>query len=862
MNTEFLLDKFVLGLQEPLRTYVRLQNPPNWQIAKDWAISEDMKHRKVLAAKNHKFYPEKGNQYRNQNAFPLSLNEDFFLKIGQAQIFSKLDLMSGYYQIRMEPKDEEKTEFITPFGHYHRKVMPFGVTNGPATFQTFMNRIIGESPNVLVYLDDILIFSLTKEQHKKDLKRVLRILQAHQLIVRAEKCEFFKTNLTFLGHTINQKGIKPNLDKIEAIQNWPTPNTPKQAMQFMGLCNYYRKFVPQFSKIASPINSYMSGHVTWEKSQDKAFEVLKRVLTSPPVLILPNYSQQFRLTTDASYDAMGATLEQIDDKGKPLGTIAYFSKKFIGSQLNYFVTEKEFLAVIESLKHFRPILYDQNFILRTDHISLFSQSKVPQHRIARWLDYLSEYNFTIQHLTGTKNIADDALSRIGINAIQSFQITNTEFEKPTSKLYLSDPEFNTIYKCLTKNIKPPKEIHNHIRHFAIRDGLLYFSTLVGLDHTFDRLCIPASPRRTIMIELFHNATGSGHFGTYKTYYHLEEAAYWRNMFRDVHKFVQSCTTCQKSKALTQRTNSSYQKAIHTTPFMADLGPNPSVPPFQSTFQLNRVSTLAQDLADTLKAIKLRTEQYLADAQQEQERWANRTRENLVFEVGEWILLHRDAYSSPPITIQYKKVQPVFYGPFRLVKKINDLAFEVDIPQISKAHRTINIKWFRKFYERLEKHPKTPPRTRAEAIERAKLGEITEIAGHDEENKNYDVFWKDCHPGHASTIDEEVFNSFVPSRMKEYLLQKYEPFRCRQLQDKIGENIDSVPSSRDTPETIDSTVQSSDSLTTPSTSEDISSSNDAQRSLFQSKWKHKNRDDFTRTAENVRKRMRIDNITRI
>ena len=210
-----------------------------------------------------------------KNAFPLPLIDDLFHRIGPAKIFSKLDLMSGYYQIRMDPKDEEKTGFITPFGHYHWRVMPFGVINGPATFQSLMNKILGDCPNVLVYLYDILIYSPNEEQHGKDIKRVLKILRKSNLIVKATKCEFYKKQLKFLGHTLNEKGIQPNDDKIKIIKTWPTPATPKQAMQFMGLCNYYRKFVPKFSKVAAPIISYMSGNSTWTSKQDEAFQILK-----------------------------------------------------------------------------------------------------------------------------------------------------------------------------------------------------------------------------------------------------------------------------------------------------------------------------------------------------------------------------------------------------------------------------------------------------------------------------------------------------------------------------------------------------------------------------------------------------------
>jgi putative transposase len=316
-----------------------------------------------------------------KNAFPLPVIEDLFMKIGNTKVFSKLDLMSGYFQIRVDPKDEEKTGFVTPFGHYHWKVMPFGVVNGPATFQSFMNQILGDTPNVLVYLDDILIYSHTKEEHEKDVKRVLQILRDNKLIAKKKKCEFFKNTLEFLGHTITPNGIVPNDAKIKAIIDWPKPMNAKDAMKFMGLCNYYRKFVQGFSKISSPINEFMAEHCQWGEKQDQAFRILKEKLTTSPILVLPDFNKEFRLTTDASDTAIGATLEQVDENNKIIGVIGYFSKKLIGAQINYFVMEKEFLAIIESLKHFRSILYGRRFVLRSDHLSLtyiMSQGKVPQ----------------------------------------------------------------------------------------------------------------------------------------------------------------------------------------------------------------------------------------------------------------------------------------------------------------------------------------------------------------------------------------------------------------------------------------------------------------------------------------------------
>lgn len=856
-----------------------------------------------------------------KNAFPIPLIEDLFMKIGTAKVFSKLDLMSGYFQIRVDPRDEEKTGFVTPFGHYHWRVMPFGVVNGPATFQSFMNDILGDTPNVLVYLDDILIYSHNRKEHERDLKRVLRVLRENKLIAKEKKCEFFKDTLDFLGHTITPNGIVPNDLKIETIVKWKTPQNAKDAMRFMGLCNYYRKFVPGFSKISAPINEFMAEHCSWQEEQEKAFEILKEKMTTHPVLVLPDFTKEFRLSTDASDAAIGSTLEQVDDNGKLIGVIGYFSKKLIAAQLNYFVMEKEFLAIIESLKHFRSILYGRRFILRSDHLSLsyiMSQGKVPQNRIARWLDFLSEYDFEIQHISGTKNNAADALSRIGINNV-GITLTAIPFDYDFTEDYDIDTDFSVIYDCLKNNKQPPKEINNHIRHFLLVGNQLFYSINVGMDQTQDRVCVPKGEIRTTLILKFHNPPSEGHFGAYKTYYALADGFYWPKMFRDVNRFVKSCVACQRTKSLTKRTqdllqplpvpedrwssvsmdfvtglpttdqgcdaimvvvdrftkvahfipttktvtgeiaaklftdniirlhglpqeivsdkdltflspfwktiqasfgtelkfsttnhpetdgqtervnailnrllrtyvsnehtswqnfisavefsyNSSHQISIQTTPFMADLGRSPQIPNAYQPSYLDAYSPKAEQLATKMKAIHRRTQDFIVEAQADQEKYANRSRDRISYEVGDWILLHKDAYM---LNKTYYKLQPVYFGPYRIVAKSGEQAFEVDIPITSKKHRVINSKWFRKFNERSESYPKKPPRTELETIERAQNKEIIGIAGYNKEEETYDVYWQDCQPQHSSTIKREIFDKYVPEVQRNSLIANLE-----------------------------------------------------------------------------------------
>lgn len=492
-----------------------------------------------------------------RNRFPLPVIDDLIDSLGGARYFSKLDLMAGYHQIRVHPSDEYKTAFSTRSGHYQFRVMPFGLTNAPATFQSFMNHILSPYLHdfVVVYLDDILIYSKTKEEHQRHVKLVLDTLKANKLIAKKSKCEFFRKETSFLGFKLSTNGILPLHDKVQAVREFPTPTSIKQAQSFLGLANFYRRFIPNFSKIAAPLTQFTSKKSVWSTEQDVAFATLKERLTSSPVLLVPDLKKDFVLTTDASHECMGATLEQRNSDGSLAGVVGYWSKRLQGSQLNYSVQEQEFLAVVEALKQYRHLLIGKHFILRTDHFSLtylMIQTKTPQGRIARWLDTLAEYDFTIEHISGVTNTAADALSRVQVSALAATPLLEDEETLQSIKINLpEDPYFGEIYSTLqnpNEDAMIPKHIRHHIRHYRLVDELLYFTTTVGSDNSNWRLCIPKVPsvRNKIFVEA-HEPPSSGHFGPYKTYFMLAQHFYWPRMFKDIKTFIRSCDNCQRCK---------------------------------------------------------------------------------------------------------------------------------------------------------------------------------------------------------------------------------------------------------------------------------------------------------------------------
>src|SRR4051812_45396394 len=299
---------------------------------------------------------------------PIPRLADMLDELSGAAIFSKIDLRSGYHQIRMKEGDEWKTAFKTKFGLYEWLVMPFGLTNAPSTFMRLMNHVLREFIGrfVVVYFDDILIYSSTESEHSAHIRQVLQVLRDAKLYANLEKCTFAKDKVIFLGFVVSKHGVEVDSSKIEAIQNWPTPMNVSQVRSFHGLAGFYRRFVKNFSTIAAPLNELTKKGVpfVWGVAQDLAFDELKRLLTSAPVLALPDFTKHFEVECDASGIGIGGVLMQ---EGRP---IAYFSEKLSGARLNYPVYDKELYALVRVLEVWQHYLWPKEFIVHSDHEAL------------------------------------------------------------------------------------------------------------------------------------------------------------------------------------------------------------------------------------------------------------------------------------------------------------------------------------------------------------------------------------------------------------------------------------------------------------------------------------------------------------
>ena len=351
------------------------------------------------------------NDITVKDKYPIPVIDELLDELHGAKFYSKLDLRSGYHQIRVHEADIPKTAFRTHEGHYEFIVMPFGLTNAPATFQSLMNDLFRPYLRkfILVFFYDILIYSRSWEDHLTHLQIVLQVLSANSLFAKESKCRFGVLQVEYLGHIILEQGVSVDPTKIQAVIEWPTPTTAKGVRGFLGLAGYYRKFIRNFGCIASPLTRLLSKEgFHWNEAAEMAFKQLKEALTSPPILCLPDFSQPFVIECDASGLGIGAILTQ---QNQP---VAYFSEALKGSALALSTYEKEMLAIIKAIKKWRPYLLGKPFTVRTDHKSLkyLLEQRITTPAQTRWLPKLLGYDYKIEYKRGPENQGADSLSRV------------------------------------------------------------------------------------------------------------------------------------------------------------------------------------------------------------------------------------------------------------------------------------------------------------------------------------------------------------------------------------------------------------------------------------------------------------------
>ncbi|GKV45643.1 hypothetical protein SLEP1_g52705 [Rubroshorea leprosula] len=505
------------------------------------------------------------NQVTVKNKYPLPRIDDLFDQLQGARIFSKIDLRSGYYQLKVKPEDVMKTTFRSKYGHYEFLVMPFGLTNAPTAFMNLMNRIfqLYLDKFVIVFIDDILIFSPDEESHKEHLVIVLQILREKKLYAKFDKCEFWLNRISFLGHIVSKDRISVDPSKVEAVVKWERSTSVTEVRSFLGLARYYRRFVEGYSKISGPLTQLTRKNqkFEWIDKCEQSFQELKNRLVTAPILDIPDNGGNFVVYTDASHKGLGYVLMQ---HGR---VMAYGSRQLKTHERNYPTHDLELAAIIFALKLWRHYLYGEEFEVHTDHQSLkylFSQKEL-NLRQRRWMEYLNDYRCKIVYQLGKGNVVADALSRksTGIltslmvmewKLLEEFKNLNVRFLPPKSDVLVSSL---MVQPTLLSKIKEAQQKDSRLMEWMKDSGKSFKMGLYisddGIIRLGDRICVPYDEGlRMELLQEAHKSNYTIHPGSTKMYHDLKETFWWKSMKKDVAKYVSKCLTCQVVKAEHQK----------------------------------------------------------------------------------------------------------------------------------------------------------------------------------------------------------------------------------------------------------------------------------------------------------------------
>jgi len=502
------------------------------------------------------------NDITIRDSYPLPLINDMLEHLSKGKVFSKLDLRSAYNLVRIKEGDEYKTAFTCMYGHFEYTVMPFGLKNAPAVFQHFINDVFEDiiGKFVYCYIDDIIIFSPDLDSHYLHLEEVLLRLRKVNLFAKIEKCEFCAPFLDFLGHRISADGIYMDPKKVSSILEWPTPTNVKEIQSFFGLANFYRRFIPDFAKIAHPLNALLKKNVKfdWQSEANNSFNEIKYKFSTAPVLAYPDRNLPFIVETDSSNFAIGSILSQTLPKDNKTHPIAFYSRSLTPAERNYPIYDKELLAIISSLENWRRLLKGTSipFTIFSDHRNLLYQKKPEKmtQRLVRWALFLSEFNFKIVYRPGSNNSKPDALSRrpdyeksskssendVPFSVLRPENFTAFPSVIPSLQDQIiseckDDTFYHQICEYLENNNLPIP--HPKIDKFSLSNGFLLFQ---------NKLYVPPKCR-TLVLKICHDSPSAGHFGIKKTTNLLSRDFWWSSLSTDVKDYVRSCETCCRSK---------------------------------------------------------------------------------------------------------------------------------------------------------------------------------------------------------------------------------------------------------------------------------------------------------------------------
>ncbi|GJV28232.1 putative reverse transcriptase domain-containing protein [Tanacetum coccineum] len=611
------------------------------------------------------------NKLTLKNRYPIPRIDDLFDQLQGSSVYLKIDLRSGYHQLRVREEYIPKTAFRTRYGHYEFQVMPFGLTNAPAVFMDLMNRVCKPYLDkfVIVFIDDILIYSKNKQEHEEHLKLILELLKKEELYAKFSKCEFWIPKVQFLGHVIDSQGIHVDPAKIESIKDWASPKSPTEIRQFLGLAGYYRRFIEGFSKIAKPMTKLTQKKVKfeWGDKQETTFQLLKQKLCSAPILALPEGSEDFIVYCDASIKGLGAVLMQREK------VIAYASLQLMIHEKNYTTHDLELGAVVFALKIWRHYLYGTKCTVFTDHKSLqhILDQKELNMRQRRWLELLSDYDCDIRYHLGKANVIADALSRkereltlrvralvmtIGLNLPKQILDAQTEARKP------ENIKNEDVGGMLVENSKDPEKYRTE-KLEPREDGTLCFNGRSWLP-CYDDL-------RTVIMHESHKSKYSIHPGSEKNRAcAIDFGKGWVNRFQLVEFSY----------------NNSYHASIKAAPFEALYGRKCRSPVCWA--EVGEVQLTGPEIVQETTEKIVQIKQRMQAARDRQKSYADLKRKPMEFQVGDKVMLKVSPWKGVVRFGKRWKLNPRYVGPF---KKVGSVAYKLELPEeLSRVHNTFHV----------------------------------------------------------------------------------------------------------------------------------------------------------------------------
>lgn len=503
--------------------------------------------------------------YRKLNAitepdrYPLPRIEDVLHAAKNTSFMTTCDLRSGYFQIAVEPGDRDKTSFVSPLGCHRFKRMPMGLRNSGATFQRLMDRFKSgkELANVslLTYLDDVIILSESFPKHLEDLNAVFDRLEMYNLRINREKSSFARDSVKFLGHVIVPGGIKTDPGKTAAIANMSAPKNIKHVKTFLQTSSWFRRFIPNYAAVAKPLTDLLKKDSawTWTSKQQEAFDRIKHLLVTAPILRQADESKPFTLRTDSSGYCLGAVLMQ--GEGPEERPVEYASRMLNSAERNYNTTEREALAVVWAVTKFRGYIEGSEVVIKSDHQPLrwLMTVKSPSGRLARWALTLQEYNLRIEYIPGKANAIADTLSRPPCSDDADCDLGLAEVDIPTRspkdvrENQLKDPEVRKIIEDLEAADDPFRGRSWSDRGFVLSDGVLYRYGPEECEEETACLVVPEHERESVLAE-YHDAPTAGHFGVERTLDRIKFKYYWSGLRQTVTAYLKKCVECQRYKA--------------------------------------------------------------------------------------------------------------------------------------------------------------------------------------------------------------------------------------------------------------------------------------------------------------------------